>query len=135
MGKRPSRVIGIQIQWISSLMTAMSGSINDLGTLLAIKPSKTEAMREKRKNQAGLLVCKVSNPVMKGTVLKKQGMRACVDFNEGDNMRVGLASISNLLGGKAGTTGGGLKAALSRAMTRASTVHKKQQLTGLMTML
>ena len=72
-----------------------------------------------------LLVCKISNPNMKGTVIKKEGQRACVDFREGDHMRSGLASISNLLGSNTGGGGKGFKGALLRAMSRASEVHKK----------
>jgi hypothetical protein len=83
--------------------------------------------RKPSKIRPGLLVCKVSNPVMKGTVLKREGRRACVDFNEGDNMRAGLASINNLLDLKpsSDTPGAGLKAALGRALSRQSTVHRK----------
>ena len=41
----------------------------------------------------GLMVCKLSNSMVKGTIVKKEGNRAQVDFREGDSMR----SVSALL--------------------------------------
>ena len=72
----------------------------------------------------GSAVCKISNPEMKGTVIKRQNRRVCVDFNELAHARSGLASLSNLLGSGSAQQGG-FKSSLGRALSRAPNQHEK----------
>ena len=65
--------------------------------------------------RTGMIVSKVSDPLQRGIVVRKQGSRACVDFSDAKSMRAGLASISNLIG-RTGSTGSGLKARLGKAL-------------------
>ena len=87
-------------------------------------PSEEIPNRRRKRILPGMLVCRISNTAAKGTVVKKEGNRACVDFSEGDAMRAGLASLTNLLGSESGKSSG-LKAALSKAMNRAAEINKK----------
>ena len=74
--------------------------------------------------EKGMVVCKISEPQMKGVVLRRQNRRACVDFNDIVNARAGLASLTNLLGSSSAQNKG-LKSSLSRALSRAPVVQEK----------